>query len=84
MGDIGKYPVAFYYYFRCIKYWHKIIRIPDHIYPKVCYSMLKVLNERCRITWPSHNRCLLEIHGFSFVWISQGVGDVDIFIEFLL
>ena len=35
--------------------------------------MLKVLNERCRITWASHKP--------GFVWISQGVGDVDIFME---
>ena len=39
-------------------------------YPKVCYSMLKVLNERCRIIWASHIRFLLESNGFSFVWIS--------------
>ena len=78
MGEIGKYPVAFYYYCRCIKYWLEIIRIPDHIYPKVCYSMLKVLNERCRITWASRIRYLLEKYGFSFVWISQGVGYVGL------
>ena len=81
MREIGKYPVAFYYHSRCIKYWLKIIRIPDHRYPQVCYSMLIVLNERCRITWASHIRCLLERYGFSFVGISQGVGDVDIFKE---
>ena len=84
MGEIGKYPVAFDYYSRCTKYWLKIIRIPDHIYPKVCYSMLKVLNERTRITWASQIRCLLERYGFSFVLISQGVGDVDIFIKFCI
>ena len=43
--------------------------------------MLKVLDERGRITWASHIRCLLERYGFSFVWISQGVGDVDVFME---
>ena len=80
MGEIGRYPVAFYHS-HCIKYWLKNIRIPDHRYPKVCYLILKVLNERCRITWASHIRCLLERYGFSFVWISQGVGDVDIFME---
>ena len=43
--------------------------------------MLKVLNERCIITWESHIKCLLERYGFSFVWISQGVDDVDTFME---
>ena len=81
MGEIKKYHVPYYYYSRCNKYWLKIIRIPDHRYPKVCYSMLRVLNEMCRITWASHIRCLLERYGFSFVRISQGVGDVDIFME---
>ena len=54
MVEIGEYPVAFYYHSRCIQYWLKIIRVPDHRYPKVCYSMLRVLNVRCRITWASH------------------------------
>ena len=81
MGEIGEYPLTFYYHSRCIKYWLKIIRIPDHRYSKVCYSMLKIFNERYRITRASHIRCLMEIYGFSFVWISQGVGDVDIFME---
>ena len=45
----------------------------DHRYPNACYSMLKVLDERGRITWASHIRCLLEIYGFSYVRISQGV-----------
>ena len=57
MGEIGKYPVAFYYYSSFIKYWLEIIHIPDHIYLKVCYSMLKALDERCRITWASHIVC---------------------------
>ena len=78
---MGTYPVAFYYYSRCIKYWLKIIRIPVHRYPKVCYLMLKVLNKRCRTTWASHIRSLLGRYGLSFVWISQVVGDVDIFME---
>ena len=81
MGEIGKYPVAFYYHSRCIQYWLTIIRVLDHRYHKVCYSMLKVLNERCRITWASHIRCMLDTYGFSFVWISQVVGDVDILME---
>ena len=34
--------------------------MPDHRYPRVWYSMLKVLDERGRITWASHIRCLLE------------------------
>ena len=81
MGEVGKYPVALYYYSRCIEYWFKILCMTDHRYPKVCYSMLKVLDERGRITWASHIRCLLERYGFSFVWISQGVGDVDVFMK---
>ena len=60
-----------------------MIRVPDHRYPKVYYSMLKVLNvnERCGITWASHIRCMLDTYGFSFVWISQVVGDVDILMK---
>ena len=40
-----------------------------------------VLDERGRITWASHIRCLLEKYSLSFVWISQGAGNVDIFME---
>ena len=35
-----------------------------------------------RITWASHIRCLLKRYGFSYVWISQDVG--DLFMAFFL
>ena len=57
--------------------------MPDHRRPKVCYSMLKVLDERGRVTWASHITYLLERYGFNFVWISQGVSDVHMFMVFL-
>ena len=43
--------------------------------------MLKVLNERIRMTWVSYIRCMLGTYGFNFVWISQGLGDIDISME---
>ena len=72
MGEIGKYPVAFYYYSRCINYWLKTIRIPDHIYHKVCYSMLKVLNDRCRIPW----RLILDVIWKDMVFVLCGLAKV--------
>ena len=81
--EIGKYLVALHYYSRCIKYWFKFICMPDQRYPKVCYSMVKVLDERCRITWASNIRCLLGRYGFSYLWIIEGVGDVDVIMGIL-
>ena len=44
--------------------------------------MLKCLDDCNRITWTTRVRNLLCRYGFEYVWVAQGVGDMDSFITF--
>ena len=66
LGECGRYPMAVHYICNCIKYWTKLITMPDHRFPKQCYNMLRSLEESGRITWASKIKSLLFEHGFGF------------------
>ena len=52
----------------------------DNRYPKNCYKMLTSLDESGRSNWASNVRNLLFMHGFGYVWFSQDIGDISMFI----
>ena len=64
-----------------IKYWLKLLRMPDSRYPKACYTMLFNLDQQGRTTWATHVRLLLYRYNFSEVWDAQGVGNVVLFLR---
>ena len=43
--------------------------------------MLKSLDEAGRHTWASNVKKLLFRYGYGFVWVSQEVGDINMFIK---
>lgn len=79
LGECGRMPLCFSYYIICLKYWCKLLMLPDHRYPKRCYLLLKRLDDAGRTTWASHVKHLLFQYGFGFVWVSQDFGDLDLF-----
>ena len=52
----------------------------DKRYPKSCYKMFKSLDETGRQNWASKVRVLLYTYGFGYVWISQDIEDIGLFI----
>ena len=52
-GECGRFPLSVDYYYRCIKYWLKLLLMHEHRYPKYCYFMLKDFDELGRLTWAS-------------------------------
>ena len=55
--------------------------MPSHKYPKQCYNILKFLDDTGSNCWATKIRALLYKYGFSFIWICQDVGDVNLFIR---
>jgi len=39
-------------------------------------------NDLGRQTWTSHVKELLFKYGFGFVWVSQDIGDINLFLQF--
>ena len=66
---------------RWIKYWMKILNMPDSCSAKKCYLILKVLDEYGQINWVTKVRQLLFSNGFGYIWIEQCV---HIFVHFSL
>ena len=81
LGDCGRLPLCTTYYINCIRYWCNLLTMPSQRYPKQCYIMLKALDDAGRECWASKIRKLLYQYGFSFIWISQDVGDVSTFVK---
>ena len=81
LGESGRLPLAVYYMTNCIKYWIKLIKMPDARCPKACYNMLKTYDDQGKVTWATHIRVLLAKYGFRYVWMSQEIGDDVLFIE---
>ena len=80
LGECGRLPLNVTYQTNCIKYWCKLLQMQDSRYPKQPYEMLKSLDDVGRITWATKIKMLLFQYGFGYVWITQNIGDADIFV----
>ena len=81
LGDCGRFPLFVTCLLRCIKFWVKLLHMPEHRYQKQVYSMLINLDNSGKSNWVSHVRTLLFESGFGYVWMAQGVGDVNNFLK---
>ena len=81
LGECGRLPLCVTYITNCIKYWCKLLCMGNHRYPKNCYKMLKSLDEAGRHTWAANVSSLLYTYGFGFAWISQEIGNENIFVS---
>lgn len=81
LGECGRLPLAITYMCRCIKYWLRLLHMETRRYPKQCYLMLKSLEEAGKMTWAGEIKSLLFTYGFGYAWISQDVGNSNIFIN---
>ena len=81
LGECGRLPLCISYMSNCIKYWYKLLHMPNSRYPKQCYVMLKRQDESGRTNWASKVKELLFKYGFGFAWVSQEIENVPNFIN---
>ena len=79
LSETGRVPMYVRYFKRCIKYWLKVIAMPNNRYPNTCYRMLYQLDEHGRSTWATSVKVLLIRYGFQEVWDQQSVGNRIVF-----
>ena len=80
-GETGRYPLFVNIFVKSVKYWLRILKMPDHRFPYKSYKMLLYLHEQNRKTWASSVCFLLYKYGFNHVWENQGVGDEKTFLK---
>ena len=54
LRDCGRHPMNILTAKRVIKYWCKILELPDDRLVKKCYYILKALSERGKNNWVSN------------------------------
>lgn len=81
LAETGRYPMYIKCYKQHIKYWLKILDMPDTRYPKACYQMLYQIDQQHRDTWVGSIRTLLCEHGFQDTWEAQYVENKEQFVQ---
>ena len=81
LGECGRYFLCSTYCLKCVKYWCHLLYMNQNRYKKNCYLMLKSHTELGRNIWASNVRDLLYRFGFGFVWLSQDVRNVTVFLQ---
>ena len=81
LGDCYRFPVFIKTSKRSIKYWFKILKMPNERYVKKCYLMMLNDDIHGHKNWVSMLRHVLQSNGFGNVWESQCVGNETYFIN---
>ena len=53
LGECGRLPLCIDHHIKCIKYWCKLLCMPENRYPRNCYLMLKQHDSIGRKNWAS-------------------------------
>ena len=81
LGECGRLPLSIQYQKRYIKYWLTVIKMPENSLLNTCYKMQVSFDKTCRKVWVTEKKQLLFSNGFWHVWISQGVGNEELFLK---
>ena len=77
-GECGRLPLSIQK--RYIKYWLKLIKMPENSSLNTCYTVQASFDKIYSKGWVTDLKKLLFSKGFGHVWISQGVGDEELFL----
>ena len=81
IGELGRPVFQYYCTLKLISGWLRIINHSSDRYSKLLYYQQYQLAESNVFSWGLRVKSILCSLGFSFVWINQGVGDSNNFIE---
>ena len=82
-GELGRYTIDTIRTERLIKYWLKLLQMPDERLPKICYNLqCKWLEAKPRTNcWAKDVKDTLLAQGFGYAWYNQGVGNIALFLR---
>jgi hypothetical protein len=80
-GETARYPISLLSAVKYIRYWIKLTQMDSQRLPFKAYRMLLELDNRGKSNWVTNVRMKLFDYGFGFVWVNQGVDDVNTFVR---
>ena len=81
LGDCGRFHMFIMCSLKCLKYWLKILELPQESLAKGCYDMLYSLDNVGKANWVTKVKNILFLYGFGEVWLNQGVRNVELFVN---
>ena len=73
-GDTGRFPLHINHKTKSIKYWLRLLKLPQSRICKQAYMMMLKLSEKGEKNWVTSIRDMLIINGFGIVWMFKEVG----------
>ena len=85
-GELGTYPVSITIKVRLVSYWLNIISADENEISKQMYNLMYNLhqNDTYQSDWLNCVRNILEVNGFGYIWVGQGLNSNAIYIKELL
>ena len=85
-GELGTYPVSITIKVRLVSYWLNIISADENKISKQMYNLMYNLhqNDTYQSDWLNCVRNILEVNGFGYIWVGQGINSNAIYIKELL
>jgi hypothetical protein len=83
-GDTGRFPLSLRLKVKQVKYWVRLVQLPDNAIVKQIYNTMVQLDSLNYKTWCSNVKNLLYEYGFGHFWVGQEslpANIVDIFKE---
>jgi len=80
-GECGRHKIEAICIMKCIKYWIKILQMPEGCLVKACYNMLVTKSNSGGTNWASKVKDILYRHGYGYVWEAQGLIEMDTFLN---
>jgi hypothetical protein len=80
LADCGRFPVYIESCKRVVKYWLRILKMPQTRYVKLCYDMLLTKDTLGANNWVTKLRQMLQTNGFGYIWASQKCENENYFI----
>ena len=80
-GETNRYLLSVNSAVRYIRYWLELTTVEASRLPSKAYKILQVLDERGKRNWASNVRCKLDQYGSGFVWLNQGVEEMNHFLH---
>ena len=81
LGECGTFPIFIQCFINVLKYWFKLVNLPNDSLLRSCYDMLCVHVAAGRENWAGDVKSILYRHGFGYVWEQQNIDDIHSFIE---
>jgi hypothetical protein len=81
LGDCGRYPLFINAQIRCLKFWLKLLKMPDSRYVRKCYDYLVDTKVHLAVNWATEIKRLLHENVFGYVWNNGHVPHLSTFLN---